>query len=89
MDSLLIVDYAGYPGVKIRKAQLSENRSCGAANTGETRYVLQYAGSRGGIRLQGLRERPGSCKLFKCLMMGLWHGRGRRFDPDQVHKDLI
>src|ERR1035438_1060106 len=61
-------------------------RSCGAANTGETRYVLQYAGSRGGIRLQGLRVPPGSCKLLKCLMLGLWHGRGHRFDPDQVHQ---
>ncbi len=44
-------------------------------NTGETRYVLLYAGSRGGIRLQGLRVPPGSCKLLKCLMLGLWHGR--------------
>jgi len=80
---------SGYPEVKIRKAQLSENRSCGAANTGETRYVLQYAGSRGGIRLQGLRVPPGSCKLLKCLMLGLWHGRGHRFDPGQVHQYIL
>ena len=64
-------------------------RSCGAANTGETRYVLQYAGSLGGIRLQGLRVPPGSCKLLKCLMLGLWHGRGHLFDPDQVHQITI
>ena len=35
--------------------------------------------------LQGLRVPPGSCKLLKCLMLGLWHGRGHRFDPGQVH----
>ena len=50
------------------------------------RYVLRYAGSRGITCLQGLSVPPGSCKLLKCLMLGLWHGRGHRFDPDQVHQ---
>jgi hypothetical protein len=31
--------------------------------------------------LQGLREPPGSCKLLKSLLLGLWHGRGHPFDP--------
>jgi hypothetical protein len=35
------------------------------------RYVLRYAGSRDSTYLQRLREPPGSCKLLKCLMLGL------------------
>ena len=26
------------------------------------------------------------CKLLKVMFSSLWHGRGRRFDPDQVHQ---
>ena len=35
------------------------------------RYVLRYAGYRGSTCLQGLRVPPGSCKLLKCLMLGM------------------
>src|ERR1035437_1951589 len=52
----------------------------------KTRYVLQYAGSLDFTCLQGLREPPGSCKLLTILALGHWHGRGHRFDPDQVHQ---
>src|ERR1039457_1173533 len=52
----------------------------------KTRYVLRYASSRGATCLQELRKPPGSCKLLISLMLGLWHGRGHRFDPDQVHQ---
>ena len=38
--------------------------------------------------LQGLREPPGSCKLLQILLLVRWHGRGHRFDPDQVHQSL-
>jgi len=61
----------GYPDEKIREAQLSESRPCDAVNVLQTRYVLQYVGSRGGICLQGLRVQPGSCNLLKYLMLGL------------------
>ena len=33
-----------------------------------------------------LGSQPGSCKLLNCFMPILWHGRGHRFDPDQVHQ---
>ena len=35
--------------------------------------------------LRGFWWRPGPCKAMISLTSEKWHGRGRRFDPDQVH----
>lgn len=53
-----------------------------------SRYVLRYAERWGCTCLQGLRSPSGSCKLLKCLLLSLWHGRGHRFDPGQVHQTI-
>jgi hypothetical protein len=39
-------------------------------------------------RLPGFQERPGPCKYSVYLRTEKWHGRGRRFEPDQVHQSL-
>src|ERR1019366_1524125 len=35
---------------------------------------------------QRLWQSPQVCKSLKNKVISLWHGRGRRFDPGQVHQ---
>jgi hypothetical protein len=86
LQTTISTDAESLTPVKI--ADLFKNNLCrclGAVRT-EARYALRYAGSRAFMRLQGLREPPGSCKLLKSLLLGLWHGGGHRFDPDQADR---
>ena len=72
-------------GEKTERKSGVGNLALPTEDTQRTRYALRYADSGVGSYLQRLAMPSGSCKYLQSLAQVEWHGRGRRFDPDQVH----